>query len=170
MRVLGIDPSLRSTGFGIVDSDGHRFGAVASGVVASPADDSHGACLARIESRIAALIEEHRPDAAALESLFYCRNVRTAITLGEARGAVLLCLARHGIDAVEYAPRRVKLAVAGRGSATKDQVSLMVRRILGIQDPVSDDASDALAVAICHIHQAHSPFASPGSSRSPATG
>lgn len=166
MRVIGIDPSLRSTGFGILDSDGHRFGVVAYGTIASRAADSHGACLAGIESRIAALIEEHRPTAAALESLFYCRNVRTAITLGEARGAVLLCLARHGMEAVEYAPRRVKLAVSGRGSATKDQVSLMVRRILGIQDTVADDASDALAVAICHIHQAHNPLASPGAAPS----
>lgn len=158
MRVLGIDPSLRSTGFGIVDSDGHRFRVVDYGVIAAHARESHGACLAGIDARIAALLEEHRPDTAALESLFYCRNVRTAITLGEARGAVLLCLARGGVDVVEYAPRRVKLAVTGRGSATKDQVSLMVRRILGIRDDIPDDASDALAVAVCHVHQAHSPI------------
>jgi crossover junction endodeoxyribonuclease RuvC len=157
MRVIGIDPALRSTGFGIVDSDGHRFQTVAHGVIASHARDTHGACLDRIESRLAALLEQHRPDSAALESLFYCRNVRTAITLGEARGVVLLGLSRFGLPIEEYAPRRVKLAVVGRGSATKDQVSLMVRRILGIRDDIPDDASDALAVAICHIHQAHSP-------------
>ncbi len=159
MRVLGVDPSLRSTGFGVIESDGHRFALIEYGRVRARSGESHGDSLARIETELGAVIGRTEPGEAAIESLFFCRNVRTAITLGEARGAVLAVLARSGVPVVEYAPRRVKQSVAGRGAAAKQQVALLVRRLLGIREELPEDASDALAVAICHVHHATAPAA-----------
>jgi crossover junction endodeoxyribonuclease RuvC len=152
IRILGVDTSLRSTGVGIVDSMGSRLKAVEYGTIKAPRTLSLSECLHKINSGIAEFIERSKPDAAAIEGVFFSKNVKTTLMLGEARGAVITACAAHGIPVYEYAPRSVKQAVVGVGGAEKDQVAKMVMMLLGLREQPQEDAADALAVAICHLH------------------
>jgi crossover junction endodeoxyribonuclease RuvC len=150
MIILGVDPSLRETGYGIVESNGSEFKVIAFGTIKNKSDLVPSRCLVRIADTLKSLIQEHQPDVMAVEGLFYCQNMKTALTLGQARGAVLLAGAEHGLEIFEYAPRRVKQSVVGHGGAQKLQVGKMVQRILGLTEEPPEDAADALAVALCH--------------------
>ncbi len=151
MRVLGVDTSLRCSGYGIVETSGTRFRALACGVVRNPASRPLSACLAALDEAMRALIAEHRPDAVAVEGIFFCKNVRTALILGHARGVVVAAAASAKVPVFEHEPRRVKQAVVGYGAADKSQVGRMVARLLGLATPPEpEDAADALAIALCH--------------------
>jgi len=150
--VLGIDTALRSSGVAVVESSGSRLAPVEYGTLRNPARRPLSRCLDTIAGGIRELIERTEPQEAALEGIFYCRNVRTAVVLGEARGAAIAACAACGVPVYEYAPRRVKQAVVGYGSASKEQVRKTVMTLLGIRDSVQEDAGDALAIAICHQH------------------
>ena len=154
--MLGIDTSLRSTGVGVVDAEGPRQKAVVWGRIRNPAARPHSACLAHLFTELRTLIQAHRPAVAAVEGIFFSKNVRTAVTLGQARGVVLAVCALEGVPLYEYAPRRVKQAVVGNGQAQKDQVNRMITLLLGLKEPPDEDAADALAVALCHVHQTQS--------------
>ena len=153
MRVLGIDPSLRSTGFGVVDSEAGRLRPVAYGVIKPTARLALPQKLAEIKSEIEALIRTYGPAEAAVENPFYARNIKTALLLGQVRGAVLVAVAGTGCGLFEYSALEIKKAVTGYGQADKEQVLTMVRSLLGLEDDgLPLDASDALAAAICHLH------------------
>jgi crossover junction endodeoxyribonuclease RuvC len=153
--ILGVDPGLASTGYGLVRERDGALEAVAYGVVSTPPKLPTPARLQIIYRELSALIAEHRPTGGAMEKLFFSRNVSTAMSVGQARGVSLLALTDGGLDIAEYAPNEVKLAIAGYGSADKVQMQEMVRLLLGLDEPPRpDDAADALAVAICHLHAA----------------
>ena len=153
MLVLGVDPGLATTGYGLVRKIGGEIQAVAYGVVTTSAKRPLGERLQRIYQELAALIQLHRPDEGAVEELFFSRNVRTAMSVGQARGVALLALADAGLTVTEYTPLTIKQAVSGFGGADKVQVQTMVKMLLRLEDiPRPDDAADALAVAICHLH------------------
>ncbi len=155
MRVLGVDPGVAITGYGIVEEVGTELKPVAFGAIRTPSDQSLPARLQSIYRRIRALVAEWQPSAAAVEELFFSSNVRTAMSVGQARGVALLALADAGLDVAEYSPLAVKQAVTGYGGAAKAQMQEMVRLLLGLREaPRPDDAADALAVAICHLHSA----------------
>ena len=154
MRVLGIDPSIRRTGYGIIDFGNDSMALVDYGTITPPAGLAMGERLAAIFDDVLELITTHQPDEMAIEDAFYGVNVKSAFILGQARGAVLLCAAQHHVPIGEYAPRKVKLAATGNGNASKEQVQHMVQRQLNLADlPEPHDASDALAVALCHHQQ-----------------
>jgi crossover junction endodeoxyribonuclease RuvC len=155
MLVLGIDPGLATTGYGLVSGDGQRLSIVDYGVVRTPPHTETAQRLLMLHAALGQLIERHRPDAAAVEELFFSTNARTAMAVGQARGVVLLRLAQAELKVAEYTPMQVKQAVTGYGGADKVQVQEMVRLLLRLSElPSPDDASDALAVAICHHHSA----------------
>ncbi len=155
MLVLGIDPGLATTGYGLVEGDGQRLGLVAYGVIRTPAKTPIAHRLMQIHNELAALLRQYRPDAAAVEELFFSTNARTAIAVGEARGVVILTLAEANLSVAEYTPLQVKQAITGYGQADKTQVQQMVRLLLSLSDiPQPDDAADALAVSVCHHHSA----------------
>ncbi len=156
MLAIGIDPGTASSGFGLVRQapDG-ALHLVDCGVISTPAGSAMPERLAELYRSLAALLERHRPDCAAVERLFFQRNVTTAMAVGQARGVVLLALAQAGVPVHEYTPREVKQAVTGYGAADKRQMQEMVRLLLHLAEPPRpDDAADALAVAICHLHAA----------------
>ena len=153
VRILGIDTSLRSTGVGIIDARGSELRAVAYGCIRNKPKDSHSRCLENIFNSITELIEEHAPDCAAIEGAFFAKNAKTAMVLGQARGAAITACAIKGLDITEHSPRKVKQAIVGTGAAQKDQVAKMVMRLLNLDEPPQEDAADALAIAICHYHQ-----------------
>lgn len=151
---LGLDPGTATTGYGLVRL--HRDGsleAVDFGVITTPKDLPAPERLDLLYRELLQLLETHRPQTAAVEKLFFQKNVSTAIGVGQARGVLLLALAQKGLDVAEYTPNEVKQAVAGYGSADKRQVQEMVRVLLTLPEiPRPDDAADALAVAICHLN------------------
>jgi crossover junction endodeoxyribonuclease RuvC len=149
--VMGIDPGVASTGFGVVRVAGGRMSAIDGGVIEAPAGAPAGDRLARIHASLSELVEWHEPVAVALEDLYFGRNVRSAIAVGQARGVAMLAAAQRGIPTHDYTPQAVKMAVCGTGAAVKAQVQQMVGALLGLPSPpASDHAADALAVAICH--------------------
>ncbi len=153
MRILGIDPGIRCTGYGLISIDGGQPHLVDYGTIKPPPAATMGERLAVIYDDLDQLIDMTHPDEFAIEEAFHGVNARSALILGQSRGAALVCAAHHRLPIGQYAPRRVKIATTGNGRATKEQVQYMVQRILGIdQPPTPLDASDALAVAICH-HQ-----------------
>lgn len=155
MIVLGIDPGLANTGYGVVARRGGRLVALDGGVIQTRAEVPQERRLADIHAAVEALIEEHEPDAMALEQLYFGQNVRTAFAVGQARGAVMLAAGQRGLGCTSYTPQQVKGAVCGSGRAQKDQVARMVKTLLGLlEEPRPDHASDALAVAICHANSA----------------
>jgi crossover junction endodeoxyribonuclease RuvC len=151
MRVIAIDPSLRSTGYAVVERVGNQTRALEYGHIQNKSSLLPSGCLVAIRSQLAEVIERHRPEVAAVESVIYVQSYRTAITLGAARGAALLALAERGLPIFEYPPTRVKQAVVGRGGAQKEQVGFMVRALLGLTETPQADAADALAVALTHL-------------------
>ena len=153
MKVIGIDPGTAACGYGIVQESGGRLRALGHGWWRTAAGERPELRLKKIFDGVAGLVEEHRPDAVALEESFVGVDARTALSVGQARGAVLVACAQAGVECTEYAPARVKQAVCGYGRAEKAQVSRMVSTILSLAEddrPVNSHASDALAVAICH--------------------
>jgi crossover junction endodeoxyribonuclease RuvC len=151
MRVVGIDASLRSTGVGVVESAAGRLRAVEFNLIKNPAARPHSECLRLILGELEALCKRCKPQAAAIEGGFYFKNAKTALVLGEVRGVVIAASASAGVPIYEYSPRLVKQALTGFGAAQKDQVSKMVKVILGVSGEIQEDAADALAIAICHM-------------------
>jgi crossover junction endodeoxyribonuclease RuvC len=151
MRVLAIDPSLRGTGFAVLEKVGGRVRALEYGTIKNAPALLPSGCLVAIHERVCDLIARHQPECAAFEAVIYVQSYRTAITLGAARGAALLAAAGRGLAVYEYAPRRVKQAVVGRGGAQKEQVAFMIRALLGLTETPSADAADALAVGLTHF-------------------
>jgi len=158
VRVLGIDCGSERTGYGVVDSDGLRHRMVAAGVIKTNPRCGFDRRLLEIAGGLRELIREHRPELAAVEGVFSALNVRSALKLAHVRGVALLVIAEAGLQFAEYSPLEVKMSVVGYGRAEKAQVQMMVRSILGLAEVVQSlDASDALAVAICHAnHEATS--------------
>jgi crossover junction endodeoxyribonuclease RuvC len=151
--VLGIDPGLANTGYGVVALRGGRLLALDGGVIETAAQAPQELRLAEIHAAVDALMAEHEPDALALEQLYFGQNVRTAFAVGQARGVAMLAAGQRGIACASYTPQQVKAAVCGSGRAQKDQVSRMVGTLLGLaQEPRPDHAADALAVAVCHAN------------------
>ena len=153
MAVIGIDPGTATTGYGIVEEeqDG-SLKALAYGTIETPSDLEMPSRLLVLYRALNEILLLHRPMSAAVEKLFFQRNVRTALTVGQARGVVLLALEEHNIIIGEYTPMEVKQAVSGYGGADKRQIQLMVQALLGLAEiPKPDDAADALAIAICHL-------------------
>ena len=151
-RLLGLDPGLVKTGWGIVDTDGAHLSHVACGTIRTRSDAAISERLTALYDRLTAVIGEWRPDTAAVEETFVNRNPASALKLGLARGVVLLAPARAGLPVAEYHNRTIKKAVVGAGRASKEQVGLMVGHLLPGSRPDSEDAADALAIAICHAH------------------
>jgi crossover junction endodeoxyribonuclease RuvC len=151
VRVLGIDCGSERTGYGVIDSDGLQHRMVAAGVIRTNTKWSFERRLLEIASGLRKLIGEHAPECAAVEGVFYSANVKTALKLAHVRGVALLAVAEAGMALAEYSPMEVKTSVVGYGRAEKAQVQLMIRSILRLAEPIeSEDACDALAVAICH--------------------
>lgn len=152
-RVAGIDPGSTSTGYGVVELVEGRLRHVASGRIAPRDGLGLGDRLKAIYNELIRLLRELEPHALAVESLFFARNVRSAVVLAHCRGVVLLAAAEAGLPVAEYAPMEVKRATVGYGRASKEQVQAMVTRLLALPAPPAADAADALGVAICHAHQ-----------------
>jgi len=152
--VLGLDPGTLVTGYGIVSRTGERMTLIACGTLTNGPELSLGVRLRCIFDGLSALIERHHPDQFAIESAFYGKNAQSALKLGHARGVSLLAAVKGGLPTAEYSPREIKKAVVGNGTASKEQVRFMVGSLLGVDRPaMALDASDALAVAICHLHR-----------------
>lgn len=154
MLVLGVDPGTATTGFGLVqeNQDG-SLSLVEYGVISTPADLAMPQRLLELHQKLRQLLLLHQPASGAVEKLFFAKNVTNAISVGQARGVVLLALAQAGLEVAEYTPMEVKQAIVGYGGADKNQVQQMVRALLYLDEiPKPDDAADALAVAICHLH------------------
>lgn len=151
-RILGIDPGSRFTGFGVLDFVGDSPTYVASGTIKSP-DGTFPDRLKKIFESVNAIVEEYRPDVVSIETVFMARNAGSALKLGHARSAALCATFAYDVEVVEYAPREIKLAVVGTGSASKEQVQHMVVSMLQLDGVPASDAADALAAAICHGHQ-----------------
>ncbi len=155
MVVLGIDPGTANTGFGVVARRGGRLLALDGGVIETAAGGELAARLGRIHARVGELLDAYRPDAVALEDLFFGANARSAFAVGQARGVVMLAAGQRGLPCCAYTPQQVKGAVCGSGRADKGQVQRMVQALLGLDAlPRPDHAADALAVAICHANGA----------------
>jgi crossover junction endodeoxyribonuclease RuvC len=153
VRVFGIDPGSDRTGYGCVDSDGRRHQLVGCGAVRAAAGATFPDQLSIIFRELSALLAEHRPECVAIENIFYATNARSALKLGHARGVAMLAAIEAGAIIVEYTPAEIKRAVVGYGRAEKPQVAQMVKMLLGLDTiPKPHDATDALAVAICHLH------------------
>ncbi|HLS80082.1 MAG TPA: crossover junction endodeoxyribonuclease RuvC [Steroidobacter sp.] len=151
VRILGLDPGSQRTGYAIIDVDGLRIAYMASGAIRATGDFLTTR-LPEIFSGVEQLAQEFRPDEVAVERVFMHRNADSALKLGQARGAALSATFAVRPRVYEYAPREVKLAVVGTGAAQKDQVQLMVKRLMKINGPLAEDAADALAIALCHAH------------------
>jgi len=157
---MGIDPGVASTGFGVVRVCGGQMNAIDGGVIEVPPGEPLETRLAQIHDELEQLVAWHSPAAVALEDLYFGKNVRSAIAVGQARGVAMLAAARHQVPCFDYTPQAVKMAVCGSGAAGKRQVQQMVGSLLGLpRPPESDHAADALAVAICHSAHHRSPVA-----------
>lgn len=154
MRLIGLDPGLRTTGWGVIEVSGSRLRHVANGLVKSDSTLSTALRLAQIYDGLAAIIAEYQPATSAVEETFVNANATTTLKLGLARGAVLLAPARAGVPVAEYSANAIKKAVVGVGHADKSQIQMMVHRLLPGVEFAGPDAADALAVAICHAHHA----------------
>ena len=151
-RVLGIDPGLAATGWGVVEADGTRYQHVAHGVIRTSPRDEVGARLLKLHTEITKIIRLHRPHQSGVENLYFARNATSAIPVAQARGVVMLALTQLGVPASEYPPQAIKQALVCQGRAEKYQVQELVRMLLGLESiPKPDHASDALAAAICHV-------------------
>jgi crossover junction endodeoxyribonuclease RuvC len=155
MIILGVDPGTAITGYGVLQSDGDSLNVVAYGAITTPSDWLMPRRLQRVHAELSELIVQHRPTDAVIEKLFFSKNVRTALSVGQARGVALLAAEQAGIAIHEYTPLQIKQAVVGYGRAEKMQIQQMVKVLLRLDVlPQPDDAADALAIAICHAHSA----------------
>jgi crossover junction endodeoxyribonuclease RuvC len=154
MRILGVDPGTATTGFGVIDVEKGKLKFVDAGVISTPAGEPMETRLMTIYEELGELIAEHKPDQIAIELLYFATNVTTAISVGQARGVVMLCVAQAKLPMGEYTPLQVKQAVTGYGKADKKQIQEMVKTLLNLNAiPKPDDAADALAIAITHSSQ-----------------
>ncbi len=156
MRILGIDPGLQKTGWGIIEAEGHRLSFVASGLIKTTASKALPERLSEIDHGMSAVLERFKPDQAGIEETFVNNNPASALKLGVARGVAMVVPARAGLFVGEYPANLVKKSVVGAGKASKDQVGMMIRVLLPSCGDISEDEADALAVAICHTHHAMS--------------
>ena len=156
VRIIAIDPSLRSSGYAVLEKSGTKVRAVDYGVIRNAPKLLPSGCLVAIRDRIAEVIAKHSPECAVLEGVIFVQSHRTAITLGAARGAALVAAAERGLPIYEYAPRRVKQSVVGQGGAQKQQVAFMVRVLLGLTETPVADAADAMAIGLTHFQVAAS--------------
>ena len=154
MRVLGIDPGSNITGYGIIESCGGVIRHLDNGNISPGTKLPFHKRLKGIYEGIAELIEEFNPESVAIENVFVAKNARSSLLLGHARGVAMIAASRAGVDIEEYSPSQVKMAVSGSGRASKEQVQRMVKAILKLPEIACEDASDALAVAICHVNSA----------------
>jgi crossover junction endodeoxyribonuclease RuvC len=153
VRIIGIDPGTATTGFGVIDYERGRYALVDAGVITTPAGQPMPERLVTLHQELAEVLRDTRPEVAVVEQLFFATNVTTAITVGQARGVILLALAEAGLIAAEYTPMQIKQAVTGYGGAKKPQIQEMVRVLLNLPEiPRPDDAADALAAAITHAN------------------
>ena len=152
MRILGIDPGSRITGYGIIDKEGNRLIHVDNGAIFTDADKDFSLRLQRIYRGLTEVIERYHPDAVALENIFFAKNVQSALKLGQARGAAIVAGVNAGLPVFEYSALQVKQAVVGHGKSAKVQVQQMLKVLLNLPEVAQEDASDALAVAVCHAH------------------
>lgn len=151
MRIIGIDPGIAITGYGIIDKSGNDFASIAYGKVTTDAGIDTCRRLVEVYKGLLEVIDQYKPQCAAVEELFFSKNAKTAITVGQARGVAILAAANTGLDIYEYTPLQVKQAVVGYGRAQKSQVQAMVKLLLNLKEvPKPDDAADALAIALCH--------------------
>ncbi|MFZ4115578.1 MAG: crossover junction endodeoxyribonuclease RuvC [Chthoniobacterales bacterium] len=158
MRLLSIDPSLRGTGFAILEEHDTKIRCLEYGVIKNPPKWSVATCLLSIHDQLLTVVNEHQPEVVVLESVIYVQSYATAIVLGAARGVVLLLAAQKGLPIHEYPPKRVKQAVVGHGGAVKNQVAFMVRALLGLTETPSSDAADAMAIGLTHLRAASTPL------------
>jgi len=156
MRILGIDPGTRVTGYGVIESHGDELAMVDSGALVCSEHLPIGERLSYLYNELQAIIQRHQPDAAAVEQPFVAKNVRSAMAIGRAQAIALLAAASRGIPTYEYTPAQIKQSVANYGASSKEQIQEMVRLQLGLAEvPQPNDAADALAVAICHLREIH---------------
>ncbi|HEX9045933.1 MAG TPA: crossover junction endodeoxyribonuclease RuvC [Verrucomicrobiae bacterium] len=151
--ILGIDPSLRGTGYGVIRTGKAPPVALAQGTISCPRDWPRSRCLAKISQTLRDVLKEHQPDVCVVEGLFFAQNLKTAIVMGEARGAALAAVAEGGVEIFEIATRKVKQAIVGYGAAQKIAVAKMVQRMLSLSEPPAPDAADALALALAHAQE-----------------
>ena len=152
MTVIGIDTSLRSSGYGILEVAGSRMKALDYGAIRNGPKEPLSECLRKIHAKVAELIATHQPEVMAIEQVIYGKNAGTMLVLGEARGAVITAAVDAGVPVYEYEPRRMKKAICGNGLAEKEQVQRMVKTLLGLEELPQNDAADALGLAICHAN------------------
>lgn len=153
MRVLGLDPGSRKTGYGVIERHGNRYRCLHHGHASAPAKAELAERLHVIAGDVRKVMQKYEPDCVVVEEAFYRDNVRSALVLGHVRGALILTALECGIELAEYTPREIKMSVTGSGAASKEQVNFMVKRILALQGAVQADAADALAAALCHHHR-----------------
>lgn len=151
--ILGIDPSLRGTGYGVIRLMKPSPKTLAHGTISCPAGWEPSRCLVKIAQTLREVLKKHQPTVCVVEGLFYAQNLQTALVMGEARGAALATVAEAGLEIYEIAPRKVKQAIVGYGAAQKSAVSKMVQRLLGLEEAPGPDAADALAIALAHVHE-----------------
>lgn len=157
MRVLAIDPAIRNTGYAVLEGDARKPTVLAFDVISIPKSLPQSAALAAVRTHLANVIKKFEPDEVAVEGIIYVQSHQTAISMGAARAATLIAAADHGLKIYEYSPKKVKMAVVGKGTADKSQVAFMVRALLGLAETPPPDAADALAIAMTHL-QASDPI------------
>ena len=153
MRILALDPSLRATGYAVLEGTAEKPVVLASGTIKNPPSRPSHDCLIKIHDRLHDLIQQHGPEALAIELIIYVQNTRTAVILGAARGAALLAAARGGLTIHEYPPKLVKKSATGKGAAKKEQVAFMTRALFGLRHNPEPDEADALAVGLTHLRR-----------------
>lgn len=158
MRVMGVDPGTHKTGFGVLESDGRNYKLVICGTIRAASKDPIAKRLLHIFESLQKNIQSYKPDVMALETLFFAKDIQAVERIGEARACAMLAASKQGIEVIEYAPTAVKRSVTGNGRAAKEQVQFMVKRLLNLKEAPALDASDALALALCHIHSAKGKF------------
>lgn len=157
MRVLSIDPAVRNTGYAVLEGDPRKPVVLAFDVISIPKSIPQSAALAAVRAHLANIIQKFQPDEVAVEGIIYVQSHQTAISMGAARAAAMIAAADHGLKIYEYSPKKVKMAVVGKGTADKQQVAFMVRALLGLAETPPPDAADALAIAMAHL-QASDPL------------
>lgn len=158
MRILSVDPSLRGTGYAILEESGTKIRCLEYSVVRVAPKFSQEACLIAIHEALSATIIKHNPEALSIEKVIFVQSYATAIVLGAARGVAVLAAAQKGLKIYEYPPKRVKQAIVGRGAASKDQVAFMIRALLGLTETPPSDAADAIAIGLTHLRTIASPL------------
>lgn len=152
MRVLGVDPGTHRMGIGILEADGQKYKVIYCGIIRANSKDPIAKRLLHIFDSLQTVIQSYKPDVMALEALFFAKDVRAVERIGEARACAMLAASKQNLEVIEYAPTAVKQSVTGNGRAAKEQVQFMVTRLLNLKAAPSLDASDALAIAMCHLH------------------